>query len=110
MSENKSNGMPALTDSGLFVKGLVVSSRAKAFNRKKSVGILVSVRHEIAYEGGMLAIEEFIDPETDKRVKLAGLQVLEFPMLKSFETVQFRIGNIKMFNNQLIASNAERVG
>jgi len=110
MTETKTNtGTPAPEDSGLFVTGIVVSSTARAFNRKDNSGVAVSLKHEIAYSGGMLAIEEYVDPKEDSRVKLAGLQVVEFPQLKTFETVRFRIDHLKLFNNQLVATRAQRM-
>lgn len=110
MTENKENtAMPTGFESGLFVSGIVVSSTARAFNLKKRVGIGVSVRHELAYDGGMLSIEEFIDPNEDRRVRVEGLQVVEFPQLKAFEPVRFRIDRFRVFNNQLVATKAERM-
>jgi len=107
LSENKMEAVQK--ESGLFVSGIVVSSNARAFARKDNSGVAVSIRHEIAYPGGMLAIEEFADPKEDKRVRVEGLSVVEFPRLKPFEPVRFRIEKLKMFNNQLVASKAERM-
>lgn len=109
MTESKNTQTPDLKESGLFVSGIVVSSTARAFNRKDGSGIAVSLRHEIAYEGGLLAVEEFADPKEDSRVTVNGLQVVTFPQLKTFEPVRFRIERWKTFNNQLVATRAVRI-
>ncbi len=100
---------PDVKESGLYVSGIVVSSTARAFSRKDGSGIAVSLRHEIAYEGGLLAVEEFADPKEDNRVTVNGLQVVTFPQLKTFEPVRFRIEKWKVFNNQLVATRAVRI-
>jgi hypothetical protein len=109
MNEKNETKTPDMKESGLFVSGIVVSSTARAFNRKDGSGIAVSLRHEIAYEGGLLAVEEFADPKEDSRVTVNGLQVVTFPQLKTFEPVRFRIERWKTFNNQLVVTRAVRI-
>jgi hypothetical protein len=108
MSDKTEMTLPAGFESGLFVSGVVVSSSARAFHRKDGT-IAVSVRNEIAYEGGVLAIESFVDPREDARVKVDQLNVVEFLKLETFKPVRFRIEKWKVFNNQLIATKAERL-
>ena len=100
--------LPAGFQSGLFVNGVVVSSSARAVQCKNG-NVAVSVRNEVAYEGGVLAIEEFVDPREDKRVKVDQLNVIEFPKLETFKPVRYRIEKYKVFNNLLIATKAERL-
>ena len=62
---------------GLFVRGVVMSSAAKALKRKDGTGVFVIVRNEIALQPGLAVWEAFHDPK-DGKVKLDGENVIRF--------------------------------
>ena len=78
MAENAKSTAQAEKLNGLFVRGVVMSSMAKVFNRKDGSGKVVCVRHEFALQPGMAVWEEYHDPK-DGKVKLDGENVVEFP-------------------------------
>lgn len=80
---------------GLFVRGIVVSNRAKAIRRKDGTGIVVIVEHEIALQPGVVTWPRFFDPKTDNTVRVDGETVVEFPKLKEFAQVTIRAGGIR---------------
>jgi hypothetical protein len=47
---------------GLFVRGVVMSSTAKAHKRKDGTGVFVIARHELALQPGLAVWEEFHEP------------------------------------------------
>ena len=90
MAENAKQ--PAHNDklNGLFVRGVVMSSTAKAHKRKDGTGVFVIVRHELALQPGLAVWEAFHDPK-DGLVKLDGEQVLTFPKLTDFQQVTLKV-------------------
>ncbi|HRE05085.1 MAG TPA: hypothetical protein PKX00_05715 [Opitutaceae bacterium] len=93
---DKSNvSTPAMPTSGIYVHGVIVSNRAKAFNRKDGSGISVVVDHEIALQPGVAVWQRFFDPKKDSGVKLEGDSVVEFPRLKEFQHVRIRASKIR---------------
>ena len=83
------------TANGIFVRGIVVSNRAKAFARKDGTGITVVVEHEIALQPGVVIWSRYLDPKTEKDVKLDGDRVLDYPKLKEFQPVTRRAHKIR---------------
>lgn len=75
---------------GLFVRGVVMSSTAKAFNRKDGTGKVICIRHELALQPG-LAVYEVYPELNDGRVKLDGENVVEFPKLPEFQQVTLKV-------------------
>ena len=51
---------------GLFVRGIVMSSTAKAFNRKDGSGKVICIRHELALQPGLAVFEEYPDLKDGK--------------------------------------------
>jgi hypothetical protein len=47
----------------MFVRGVVMSSTAKAHKRKDGTGVFVIVRHELALQPGLAVWEAFHDPK-----------------------------------------------
>lgn len=86
---------PVTLTNGLFVRGVVVSNRAKAIRRKDGSGIMVIVEHEIALQPGVVTWPRFFDPKTDTTVRIDGENVIEFPKLKEFAQVTIRAGSIR---------------
>lgn len=80
---------------GIFVRGIVVSNRAKAFTRKDGTGIAVVVEHEIALQPGVVTWARYLDPKTDRDLKLEGDKVLEYPKLKDFQVVTVKALKIR---------------
>lgn len=99
-------GSPVLN--GLFVRGVVVSSSARVFNRKDGSGKFVCVRHEVALDPGLAVYEEYPDP-AGGQVKLEGDSVVAFPTLPKLETVTLKVLGWKEQNGQMVIKRAERV-
>lgn len=86
---------PTARQNGVYVLGIIVSSRARVIKRKDGSGISVAVEHEIALQPGVATWVQWLDPKTDARVKVAGETVTEFPRLKDFEAVTIRAERLK---------------
>jgi hypothetical protein len=86
---------PVPNANGVWVRGVVVSNRAKAFNRKDGTGVSVVVEHEIALQPGVATWTRFLDPKKDSNVRVDGLNVVEFPQLKEFQQVTIRATRIR---------------
>ena len=93
---------------GLFVRGVVMSSTAKVFNRKDGSGKVVCVRHEIALQPGMAVFEEY--PELkDGKVKLDGDKVVEFPKLPEFQQITLKVLRWEERDKRLVIKEAQMV-
>ena len=108
MAENAKQ--PAQSDklNGLFVRGVVMSSTAKALNRKDGSGMFVCIRHELALQPGMAVCEAFHDPK-DGNVKLDGENVVEFPKLPEFQQVTLKVLRWEERDKRLVIKEAEMV-
>src|SRR6478736_1755937 len=90
MAENTKHTAPAPKLNGLLVVGVVMSSTARAFNRKDGSGKVICVRHELALQPGLAVWEEY--PELkDGKVKLDGDNVVEFPKLPEFQQITIKV-------------------
>lgn len=94
---------------GLFVRGVVVSSSAKVFNKKDGTGKFVCIRHEIALQPG-LAMYEVYPPIDGKSVRLDGDLVVEFPRLPELQAITLRVLRWEERNKGLVIKEAERMG
>lgn len=90
---------------GLFIRGVVMSSTAKAFNRKDGSGRVACVRHELALQPGMAVWEEYHDPK-DGKVKLEGENVVEFPKLVELQQVLLKVMRWEERDKRLIIKEA----
>lgn len=90
-TEMKSTPQP----NGVYVRGVVVSNRAKAFRRKDGTGTSVVIETEIGTQPGVVTWTRYVDPATDKTVRIEGETVVEFPKLKEFEQVTIRATTLK---------------
>ena len=101
---------PAQADklNGLFVRGVVMSSTAKAHKRKDGSGVFVIVRHEIALQPGLAVWEGFHDPK-DGKVKLDGENVVTFPKLPEFQQVTLKVLRWAEQDKRLVIKDAELV-
>ncbi len=93
---------------GLIVRGIVMSSTAKVFNRKDGSGKLVCVRHELALQPGLVVFEEYPDLK-DGKVKLDGENVVEFPKLPEMQQVTLRVLRWEERDKRMIIKEAERL-
>jgi len=93
---------------GLFVRGVVMSSTAKVFNRKDGSGKVVCVRHEIALQPGMAVFEEYPDLK-DGKVKLDGDKVVEFPKLPEMQQVTLKVLRWEEKDKRFIIKEAQLV-
>ena len=94
---------------GLFVRGVVMSSTAKAFNRKDGSGKVICVRHELALQPGLAVFEEYPDLKEGK-VKLDGDNVVEFPRLAEFQHVTLKVLRWDERDKRLVIKEAQLVG
>jgi len=93
---------------GLIVRGIVMSSTAKAFNRKDGSGKVVCIRHELALQPGLAVFEEYPDLK-DGKVKLDGDNVVEFPKLPELQQVTLKVLRWEERDKRLIIKEAERL-
>jgi hypothetical protein len=93
---------------GLFVRGIVMSSVAKALKRKDGTGVFVIARHEIALQPGLAVWEAFHDPK-DGKVKLDGENVTQFPQLPDFQQVTLKVLRWQEKDKRFIIKDAELV-
>ena len=103
---------PALpAANGVYVKGVVVSNRAKAFKRKDGTGVSVVVECEIALQPGVATWARYYDPKTDTSVRVEGEVVVEFPKLKEFQQVTVHATRVKSDDHtgQLVIRGGELV-
>jgi hypothetical protein len=90
---------------GLIVRGIVMSSTAKAFNRKDGSGKVICIRHELALQPGLAVYEEY--PELkDGKVKLDGDNVIEFPKLPELQQVTLKVLRWEERDKRLIIKEA----
>ena len=88
--ETTTNANLVSTANGVFVRGIVVSNRAKAFKRKDGSGTAVVVEHEIALQPGVVIWARYFDPMKDACVKVEADLVTVYPKLKDLATVTIR--------------------
>ena len=86
---------PTGFSNGIYVIGVVVSNRAKAFQRKDGSGISVVVEHEIALQPGVAVWQRYFDPAKDPGLKLEGAVVVDFPKLKEFTPVTIKAAKVR---------------
>jgi hypothetical protein len=108
MADNTKQAAQGDKLNGLFVRGVVMSSTAKAHKRKDGTGMFVIVRHEIALQPGLAVWEAFHDPK-DGKVKLDGENVVEFHKLPEFQQVTLKVLRWEERDKRLIIKEAEMV-
>ncbi len=86
---------PTGFSNGIYIIGVVVSNRAKAFQRKDGSGISVVVEHEVALQPGVAVWQRYYDPKKDAGLRLEGENVLEFPKLKEFAPVTIKAAKVR---------------
>ena len=94
---------------GLYVRGVVVSSTANAFQRKDGSGIVVKVQHEIATQPGVVLFEQYMDPKESKEVKVEGDKVTADPQLPHFSQVNLKVLRYRFDRERFIVTGAEQV-
>jgi hypothetical protein len=108
MAENSKSTAQGEKLNGLFVRGVVMSSTAKAFNRKDGSGKVVCIRHEIALQPGLAVFEEY--PELkDGKVKLDGDNVVEFHKLPEFQQITLKVLRWEERDKRFIIKEAQMV-
>jgi hypothetical protein len=108
MVENTKPTAQADKLNGLFVRGVVMSSVAKALKRKDGTGVFVIVRNEIALQPGLATWEAFHDPK-DGQVKLEGENVVQFPKLPDFQQVTLKVLRWEEKDKRFVIKDAELV-
>lgn len=108
MDTNAKPTAQADKQNGLIVRGIVMSSTAKAFNRKDGSGKVICVRHELALQPGLAVYEQY--PELkDGKVKLDGDNVIEFPKLPEMQQVTLKVLRWEEKDKRFIIKEAERL-
>lgn len=92
---------------GIFVKGIVISSTAKAFDRKDGSGKTVLTKHEIALRPGIAVWESFLDPKEHRELELEGNEVVRFPHVEDFEPINLRVHRFSEANGVMQIKKAE---
>ena len=105
MDHPKTKTLPA----GLFVRGVVVSSSANAFQRKDGSGTVVKVQHEIATQPGVVLFEQYVDPKESKEVKVEGDKVTAYPQLPHFSQVNLKVTKYRIDRDRFIVTGAEQM-
>jgi len=95
------------TGGGLFVRGVVVSSSATAFQRKDGSGTVVKVQHEIATQPGVVLFEQYMDPKESNEVKVEDGKVVSFPQLPQFSTIMMKVLRYRFDRERFIVTGAE---
>ena len=108
MDTNATSTAQADKLNGLFVRGIVMSSVAKALKRKDGTGVFVIVRNEIALQPGLATWEAFHDPK-DGKVKLDGENVITFPKLPDFQQVTLKVLRWEEKDKRFVIKDAEVV-
>ena len=108
MDTNATSTAQAEKLNGLFVRGIAMSSIAKALKRKDGTGVFVIVRNEIALQPGLATWEAFHDPK-DGKVKLDGENVIAFPKLPDFQQVTLKVLRWEEKDKRFVIKDAELV-
>jgi hypothetical protein len=93
---------------GLFVRGMVMSSTAKVFNRKDGSGKIVCIQHEIALQPGLAVFEQYPDLKEGK-VKLDGDKVVEFPKMPEMQQITLKVLRWEERDKRLVIKDAQVV-
>ncbi len=108
MDTKKPQPGPVLTESGIYIKGVVISSKAQKIT-KKDGGVLAIVKHEISTDPGVVVLQEFLDPKVDLHVKIEGDEVSTFPKLEQFKSVTVKAESIEDKRGHATVSKWKRV-
>jgi hypothetical protein len=108
MAENTKTTAGSEKLNGMFVRGVVVSSSARVFNRKDGTGKVVRIRHELALQPGLAVFEEYPDLNAGK-VKLDGDKVVEFPRLPNMQQVTLKVLRWEERDKQLVIKEWQMV-
>lgn len=93
-------------ESGIYVKGMVISSTARAFDKKDKSGIAIRVTHELALQPGIAKWEEYHEPKVG-HIEVQDGEVTKFPRLEEFKPIVLKVGRVREFNGTVSLSNAE---
>jgi hypothetical protein len=96
-----------ITAGGLYVRGVVVSSQANAFQRKDGSGVVVKVTHEIATQPGLVVIEQYLNPKETAEVKVEGVTVLAYPKMEQLQAVTFKVLRYRCDKERLVITQVE---
>lgn len=98
-----------IEENGIYLRGVAVSSEARVVRKKDGTGSLVVSRVEIATQPGVTVWEEWHDPAQRTDIRIKDDQVIEFPKPKDFEPITLHVMQLKMRNDVVIVSKAERI-
>lgn len=96
-----------LETDGLYLRGTVISSNARAFKNKDDGRVSVMIAHDIAYDGQVLSWTRYVDPFEEPGVKMEGQEVSEFPHYENFKPILLKIRRSKVYQGRLNVTLAE---
>ncbi|WP_269537362.1 hypothetical protein [Cerasicoccus fimbriatus] len=103
MQNNKVN----ITENGLFVRGVVVSSTAKAIQMKDGSGPRVIISHEIGTQPGVVIWDQFLDPRERTDVRLKDDQVAEYPKLDLYKPVTVQVSAMEASKGRTVIKRGQ---
>ena len=108
MAENAKSSAQAEKLSGLFVRGVVMSSTASVHKRKDGTGVFVIARHELALQPGLVVWEVFHDPKDGKvKVDSDGVNVAVFPKLADFQQITVKVTRWEERDKRMVIKDGE---
>jgi hypothetical protein len=98
-----------IDNNGIFVRGVPVSTTARAVRRKDGSGSFVIITTELATQPGLVLWEQFMDPVQRTDIQLKDGNVTGFPKPKEYEPLILKADRVKMRGETLVLSHAEPV-
>jgi len=96
-----------MNEEGLYLRGTVINANAKAFKNKDDGSVTVMITHEIAYGGDLLSWTQYIKPHENEAIKMAGMDVLDFPKYEKYKPISLKILRSKLYNGRLSVTSAQ---
>ncbi|WP_404422008.1 hypothetical protein [Nibricoccus sp. IMCC34717] len=104
--ENQKVNLP---HGGIFVRGIVVSKKARTGVSSKTGKRWVMVVHELATQPGIVEFCQFLDPEKDQGIKIENDRVIQFPGFKDMESISLKVIRCRYERDHLVIEEAERL-
>ncbi|QYY35271.1 hypothetical protein [Ruficoccus sp. ZRK36] len=98
-----------IDNNGIFVRGVPVSTTARAVRRKDGSGSFVIITTELATQPGLVLWEQFLDPVQRTDIQLKDGTVTAFPKPKEYEPITLKASKTAMRGDILVLSRAELV-
>ena len=96
-----------IQEDGLYLKGVVISTRAHAFESKRDQRIQVVVNVELSCGNDIVTWSRYVDPQDDEGIRMEGRNVVGYPAPEKLSTVTLKVLRTRSFNNRLSVTSAE---